>query len=189
LEQQAQALITTGGNTYERGRAHRLLDAVRDFLELAERKRELEEAAEEGETEDDDDTTAATGDNREPIGSGLAKTNDSPYEAQGWLLAVTSTAENSAPPFTVVDADGLPLAFVSPAPGLNLRRYIDQEVGIVGEIGFSVSLNDKQYPHVVAHQVVELARQRGKKNAVAASRPKSPWIRYRTAAAEMPLDE
>jgi hypothetical protein len=82
-----------------------------------------------------------------------------------------------------VDADGLPLAFVSPAPGLNLRRYIDHEIGIVGESSFSVSLNDKQYPHVVAHRVVELARHRGKES-VASARHKSPWIRYRTVSAE-----
>lgn len=77
--------------------------------------------------------------------------SDTPYVAEGWLMPVASL-QRPAPPFVVMDAEGQPIAFCTPAPGLNLRRYIDRRVGIVGQPGFAV-LNK---PHVIAHRVVLL---------------------------------
>lgn len=77
--------------------------------------------------------------------------SDTPYVAEGWLMPVASL-QRPAPPFVVMDAEGQPIAFVTPAPGLNLRRYIDRRVGIIGQPSFTVL--DK--PHVIAHRVVLL---------------------------------
>jgi hypothetical protein len=63
-----------------------------------------------------------------------------------------ASLQRPAPPFVVMDAEGQPIAFVTPAPGLNLRRYIDRRVGIIGQPSFTVL--DK--PHVIAHRVVLL---------------------------------
>ena len=53
------------------------------------------------------------------------------YAGQGYLVPVISSQPNM-PRFALTDAQGSILAFVSPRPGLNLRRYQRREVGIVG---------------------------------------------------------
>jgi hypothetical protein len=68
------------------------------------------------------------------------------------------------------------VAFVTPAPGVNLRRYVDKQVGIMGQSAFGV-LNRQ---HVVAHRAIELARHR---DSAVPPRTASPWIRTREADA------
>ncbi len=53
------------------------------------------------------------------------------YAGQGWLVPVL-TSRTDLPRFALTDAQGQILHFVTPAPGLNLRRYLRQQVGIVG---------------------------------------------------------
>lgn len=78
------------------------------------------------------------------------------YDAQGWLKEVVSRQANRPPaPYAVVDAQGRPVCFVSPAPGLNLHRYLNRQVGLFGRRGW---LTELQKPHLVAERVVELDR-------------------------------
>ena len=81
-------------------------------------------------------------------------------DAQGWLKPVVSRrGDKPAAPFAVVDADGQPLCFVSPSPGLNLNRYLNQQVGLYGRRGY---LEQLKKPHVVAERVIALdSRVRG----------------------------
>ena len=57
-----------------------------------------------------------------------------------------------APPFALLDDDGRVQAYVTPAPGLNLRRYTKKYVGIVGEKAYVASL---RATHVSAQRVVK----------------------------------
>lgn len=53
------------------------------------------------------------------------------YAGQGWLVPVL-TSRTDLPRFALTDAQGQILHFVTPVNGLNLRRYLRQQVGIVG---------------------------------------------------------
>ena len=80
-----------------------------------------------------------------------AASEASQYDAEGWLMPVHST-KRVAPPFAVLDDDGRVRAYVTPAPGLNLRRYTKQYVGLVGDRRYVDSL---RAPHITAQRVVK----------------------------------
>jgi hypothetical protein len=56
----------------------------------------------------------------------------------------------------LVDADGKPLYFVTPTPGLNLSRYVNKQVGVYGRRGYMEQLKT---PHVMAERIIDLDRQ------------------------------
>lgn len=79
------------------------------------------------------------------------ETQDSPFAAEGWLMPVHST-KRVAPPFALLDDDGRVQAYVTPTPGLNLRRYVKKYVGIVGEKTYVASLRAN---HISAQRAVK----------------------------------
>lgn len=85
------------------------------------------------------------------------------YDGKGWLMpVVTRTAqarknERYTPPFALTDQAGNVIQFVSPTPGLNLRRFTRQEVGIYGQVS---PIDQYTKPHLTAHRVVVLSRHR-----------------------------
>ncbi len=76
------------------------------------------------------------------------------YDGSGWLVPVHSTKQ-TAPPYALLDAEGDVLQYVSPAPGLNLHRYVRKQVGLFGHRGYKQSLKK---PHLTAERVVDLKR-------------------------------
>ena len=84
-----------------------------------------------------------------------AASGDSRYDAEGWLMPVHST-KRVAPPFAVLDDDGRVRAYVTPAPGLNLRRYAKQYVGLLGDRRYVDTLCA---PHITAERVVKQKRE------------------------------
>lgn len=76
------------------------------------------------------------------------------YDGSGWLVPVHSTKQ-TAPPYALLDAEGEVLQYVSPAPGLNLHRYVRKQVGLFGHRGYQQSLKK---PHLTAERVVDLKR-------------------------------
>jgi len=82
--------------------------------------------------------------------------NEPRFDGRGWLLPVHSKKRES-PPYALLDDAGKILQFVTPAPGLNLHRYLRRRVGIVGQKA-PTSFLDK--PQLTAHRVVDLARHR-----------------------------
>lgn len=201
LEQQAARLVQAGGNAYERGRATRLLESVREFRKLARRRQAtIKRAGYTGPEESGPigNGLRSAGDPSQPRSliesvslefqaamdaaglarpassdAGMSDPSASPYLAEGWLMPVSSPSR-AAPPFVLMNDEGHPVAFVTPAPGVNLRRYVDKQVGITGQRAFGVL--DRQ--HVVAHRAIELARHR---DQPAVERASSPWIRTRDA--------
>jgi hypothetical protein len=77
------------------------------------------------------------------------------FSGRGWLVPVL-TARPDLPRFALTDAQGRILHFVSPSPGINLRRYMRQEVGIVGP---SQPGRTGEADRLVADRVVVLNRQ------------------------------
>lgn len=72
------------------------------------------------------------------------------YDGVGRLTQLT-TLDPRLPQFALVDARGQVAAYVSPAPGVNLRRYLNQEVGINGTLGY---LPERQAQHLTAKRIV-----------------------------------
>jgi hypothetical protein len=83
--------------------------------------------------------------------------NNVEYDAQGWLNRLYQADGQGAMGYVVQDKSGKILKTILPAPGVNLDRYLEQEVGIFGRRGFNVKYN---LPHVTADRLILLERHR-----------------------------
>jgi uncharacterized protein YraI len=82
--------------------------------------------------------------------------SNSPFDAQGWLMPVHSS-KRIAPPFALLDDEGRVRCYVTPAPGLNLRRYERKNVGLLGQRRYVDALHGY---HVTAERVVKQETKR-----------------------------
>ncbi len=73
----------------------------------------------------------------------------------GYLVQVYSARQNS-PPYALTDNLGNTVAYVTPAPGVNIRHHINSEVTVSGNQGYVQGLNT---PHIVANQAVRVATE------------------------------
>lgn len=73
-------------------------------------------------------------------------------DASGWLVEVFS-AQPGQPAFALTDDYGGLIAYVQPSPGMNLRRYLKQPVGIYGIKGYLPQLSARQ---IVAERIIRL---------------------------------
>lgn len=151
LLRDAQALLDVSENTVERGKARLMLGKIQEFESLRMRYAGLSDLqageAENAVDEAPDTTRPATGDTFDPR-----------FDGRGWLLPVHSS-RYSSPPYALLDAEGKILSFITPAPGINLHRYVRQQVGIFGQRSQAMFL-DK--PHLTAERVVELNRRQSR---------------------------
>jgi len=77
-------------------------------------------------------------------------------EAVGYLVQVYSARPDS-PPFALTDAAGKTTHYVSPTPGVNLRRYLNQHISIGGQSGYETGLDT---PHIIATAAVRSPKMR-----------------------------
>lgn len=73
-------------------------------------------------------------------------------DASGWLVQVYSGIPGQ-PEFALTDDNGAVITYVQPTPGMNLRRYLKQPVGIYGVKGYLPNINAKQ---IIAERIVRL---------------------------------
>jgi hypothetical protein len=138
LKQRAQALVETGNDPASRGRARLLLDKIQQFETTFQIPAEPLVA-------------------RQSVAGPSKSLADPRYDAQGVLKEVVSRkSATPAAPYAVVDAEGSPICFVSPSPGLNLGRYLNKPVGLYGRRGY---LEQLKKPHLVAENVIELDKR------------------------------
>jgi len=177
LRTRAEAIAATGRSPLERGQARLLLERIDEFEKLRQRQVASNTAVPEpppaGSTSfslaDAGPGMLARLKDRLPfpIGTGVRPAPAAPaepdYEGTGWLMPVVSHRGSASPPhavtppFALTDEDGQVLQFVTPIPGLNLRAYARQKVGVFGQRTTSPQL-DK--PHLTASRIVQLTRQR-----------------------------
>lgn len=172
LVEQANRLVATGESPLERGKARLLLEKIEEFNQLYERKLAITESGAAMSSEMGGSGSPATPAGAlstalgprpavDPAASFESGDFDPRYDGKGWLMPVITRAAGSrksgpyTPPFALTDANGNVLQFVSPSPGLNLRRYARQEVGIYGQIS---PLDQYTRPHLTAHRIVVLSR-------------------------------
>jgi hypothetical protein len=150
LSDDVAELIDRGSSTLHRARGGRFQEQIDEFADLQSRFVMLNQSDElpvgTGTVVDDDSTRSASADlDSAPL-----------FDGTGWLLPVHSSKHN-APPFALLDEEGRILQFVSPAPGLNLHRFLRKEIGIFGQ---KSAHSRFEKPHLVADRVVDLARHR-----------------------------
>lgn len=149
LHQSAETLLEQSDTTLHRGKARLLLERVKEFETLQLRYAGI----------DAPNAVAALAE--APTASELPATSNSSgfdprFDGRGWLLPVHSSRQAS-PPYALLDQQGQILSFVSPAPGLNLHRYLRKEVGIFGQRSRAEFLNK---PHLTADRIVDMERHR-----------------------------
>ena len=148
MRQRIGELLARASSTVARARARRIQQKLEEFELLRIRYLGLGPR---------DQVVTAPAAHGEAVSLTALQTNleDSPrFDGRGWLLPVHSKQRQS-PPYALLDDEGKILQFVSPAPGLNLHRYLRRRVGIVGQKA-PTSFLDK--PQLTAHRVVDLAR-------------------------------
>ncbi|WP_186767795.1 SH3 domain-containing protein [Blastopirellula retiformator] len=168
LKAAAQQLRFTGATPLERGEALVIAEKIEEFSQLQARKRQ---AARIETTMPIDKPAAAVASvtisedakkQVSAIGTGVfVGDSDAQYDGEGWLMPVikrATSSRNSArytPPFALTDEDGNVLQFVTPSPGLNLRRYLKQKVGLYGQVA---ATEEFTRPHLTASRVIVLSR-------------------------------
>jgi len=91
-----------------------------------------------------------------PTTGGTTAGGPSSLEAVGYLVQVYSARPDS-PPFALTDATGKTTHYVSPMPGVNLRRYLNQHISIGGQSGYETGLDT---PHIIATAAVRSPEMR-----------------------------
>lgn len=79
------------------------------------------------------------------------------YDAFGYLNQLVMNGGIAEPQFVIQDATGRITHHITPVPGLNLRRYLNQQVGVIGNRGFNQQF---QLDHVTADLVVPVDKIR-----------------------------
>ncbi|MEO8495052.1 MAG: hypothetical protein ABI614_08275 [Planctomycetota bacterium] len=149
LHQDAEALLEQSETTLQRGRARMMLENIKEFERLQTSYAGIGGAGTDVQPVKPPATTES------PAASDAAGF-DPRFDGRGWLLPVHSSKQAS-PPYALLDQQGQILSFVSPAPGLNLHRYLRKEVGIFGQRSRAEFLNK---PHLTADRIVDIDRHR-----------------------------
>jgi hypothetical protein len=143
-----EAVIDTSSDARQRDRARRLLGVIVQFQDIQRRHQRL--AA--GPTSS---LALVRGDSAGVSGASLEPTpGQSPYDGTGWLMPVV-TQRDGVPRYALTDRNGRILQFVTPSPGVNLRRFEREQIGIIGRRGYVPRLRT---PHLMAERVVVLSR-------------------------------
>lgn len=144
LNDRANALLEQAQTPSERGRARQLVDKLARFEDIKKRHDAIRNPQQ----------TAPTG---------LAATNIAPrtavdprFDGVGRLAPVVSQRPNS-PQFALIDASNTVVSFITPAPGVNLRPYVDKQVGVNGQRGYRTDL---QREHINVQRVTLVDVQR-----------------------------
>jgi hypothetical protein len=146
LDRRAEAALDHAQNAVQRGKARLLLDRIAKFEDIKRRSDTIQQV--EARTDRKNSQLINVADTRATIGMAQVEPTGS-FDTTGRLINVVSQRPN-APPYAIVNSDRVVLAFVTPAPGVNVRPYIGQQVGISGQRGFIPELNK---PHVTALRI------------------------------------
>jgi hypothetical protein len=140
LRKQAENALNRADTALNRGRIRRVLRKIDNFADIQQRHLAVMDGRRGA------DAAITSNAPSRPISS------FSPlrYDGVGRLTQLT-TLDPRVPQFALLDARGQVTAYVTPAPGVNLRRYLNQEVGINGTLGY---LPERQAQHLTAKRIV-----------------------------------
>jgi hypothetical protein len=145
LQLRAEQLLREAQTAVERGRARMLVDKISQFADLKQRHQEV--AALREQTDRASQRWAQLSPMQQGAAAGTAV--DPRFDGAGQLVRVTS-AKPGAPQFVLLDEQGQPSVYVTPTPGLNLRYYVGQRVGVNGTAGY---IPEQRARHIMASHV------------------------------------
>lgn len=148
LKRRAEAALARAETAVDRGRIRRVLRKIENFSELQRRYVTVMEAP----GEIDKLNARRTGRSRPPAISAGGDRNRSRFDGVGRLTQVLSRDPGN-PQFALLDSTGQIAYYVSPSPGVNLRSFLNQEVGINGSLGY---LPEQHARHVTAQRIVSV---------------------------------
>jgi len=164
LRRRATSLVGGARDDYQRGQARLIVDRISAFDDI-HRRLESDDAVtvnyRKAASRDQSGVEQASG--LRPVGTGVQLVsysnppNGEPrFDGRGWLIRVHSR-QGDVPKYALADLRGEIKTFVAPAPGLNLHRYLNEEIGVFGKQGLLKSLRTH---HITVHRVVVLSRHR-----------------------------
>ena len=142
LQHRAQNVLGEAQTPVERGKARVVLDKLARFDDIKVRHeaiRRLQADAGQGNP-----------------GGTTSRRDDPRFDGVGRLAPVVSQ-KTGGPQYALVDSSNAVLSFVTPAPGVNLRPYVDKYVGVSGQCGY---LTDLQRQHISVQRVTLIDVQR-----------------------------
>jgi hypothetical protein len=78
------------------------------------------------------------------------------YDAYGWLDKLVRDGGSLESTFVLKDENDKITHHITPAPGVNLHRYVKSKIGIIGQRGYHQKLN---LDHVTAERIVILEQR------------------------------
>lgn len=162
LRASAHHLAEHGETIEKRRQAHTLLDQIVEFEEIRIRHEQLgqEQLGIESQVATTSPSVSADEHLKTDAANGVTGANltisDPTYDGSGWLMPVVTRRRN-VPQYALTDDYGRILKFVTPSPGLNLRRYLRQQIGITGT---QRTVPELYRPHLMAERIVVLDRQK-----------------------------
>jgi hypothetical protein len=157
LRLKIRSLSENGKSATERAQARRLLERVAEFEEVRLRHEEL--AAEflgPGSAAGELNPVGKSVSSRPGQLATARPTFDPRFDGSGWLMPVI-TQRTNVPRYALTDDYGRILKFVTPSPGLNVRRYLRKQIGVSGT---QQMLPDLKRPHLTAERITVLDRHR-----------------------------
>ncbi len=140
LRQRAEAALAQAQTPTQRGRATTILDKLARFEDIKQRHVALRRG--------------------DPLNRALAEAprrDDSRFDGVGRLAPVISQRPG-APQYALVDNTNTVVSFVTPAPGVNLRPYVDKQVGVNGQRGYMTDLG-RQHINVQHVTLIDVQRR------------------------------
>ena len=144
FRQRADAALRIAQTPVERGRARLLLDKLDRFEDLKRRHDALR------------NPNAAGRGTAGRHGADAARLGSTRFDGIGRLAPVVSE-KVGGPQFALVDNSNAVVSFVTSAPGVNLRLYVDHYVGVNGQRGY---MTDLQRQHIIVQRVTVLDAER-----------------------------
>ena len=139
----SDALLTHSTTALDRGRVRLVQRKIARFEDIKQRHDLIASAQTATDVRNQDVARASLG------GSMGVRSDAARYDGVGKLTQV-NPAQSGVASFALVDSQGLVTHYVTPAPGVNLRQYLGQQVGIQGTLGY---MPDARTQHVTAKRV------------------------------------
>lgn len=151
LRRQTDAALERADTAAERGHVRRVLRKLDNFADIQQRYAVATRRADRRDRNDHSPARRGVFD-ASPLAARGDDHLEPRFDGEGRLTQI-ETIDPKAPHFALLDASGQVAAYVSPAPGVNLRRYLNQEVGIHGTRSY---LADRQARHLTARRIETL---------------------------------
>lgn len=136
LERRAERLLDRAQSTDERTSARQLLERIAKFEDIKRRSNAIAGMEAGPDRRRLVLTGMTTGPSYPNSSSGVTLAGTmSRYDAVGKLTTVTSLRPN-APPYALLDVNHEPVAFITPMPGVDLRRFLGRQIGVTGQRGY-----------------------------------------------------